>query len=141
MKNSLFLALIIAILGAPFALTLVGCAGTNWSQVGSSLITDVQDGTVLATEAYAAYSAVNQQLTTANVTTGKLDATKVLAAAQAVNNGLQTPGLASAVQSFVSDANQTITALKGSGATTNKTIAAVSAQGAATVTTVAAVAP
>ena len=130
------------VFGSSLALTLItGCAGTNWSQVGSSVITDVQQGTVLATEAYAAYSAVNQQLTTANVTTGKLDATKVLAAATAINSGLQTPGLASAVTSFVSDANATITALKGTGATVPATIAAVSNQGAATVSTVAAVAP
>lgn len=120
---------------------LFGCAGVSWSTVGSSLITDVQDGTVLATEAYAAYQGVNQNLTTANVLTGKLNPTKVLAAATAINSGLQTPGLATAVNQFVSDANATITALKGSGATTQATINSVSDSGASTVTTIKAIAP
>ena len=120
------------------SLVLSGCA-TDWSAVGTSVIDDVQSGTVLATEAYAAYSAVNQQLTAANVTTGKLDPAKVLAAAAAINNGLQTPGLATAVLSFVGDANTTIKNLQG--ATPAAIATAVSTQGAGTVTTIAAITP
>lgn len=118
--------------------SLCGCA-TDWAAVGTSVITDVQDGTVLAAEGYAAYTAVNQQLTAANVTTGKLDAVKVLAAATAVNSGLQTPGLKTAVLAFVADANNTLNNLKGSS--TVAQIAAVSNQGAGTVSTIAALPP
>lgn len=118
------------------SLGLAACAGISWPQVGSQLLTDVQDGTVLATEAYAAYSAVNQQLTTANVTTGKLDATKVLAAATAVNSGLQTPGLATAVNQLVADANATIKTLQAANVATPTVINTVSQSGATVVSTI-----
>lgn len=121
------------------ALMLAGCAGVNWSTVGSQLITDVQAGTVAAADTYTAYQALNQNLTTANVTTGKLTVGKVLAAAQAGSTALNTPGLATAVSDLVTDAQATITALKGSP--TPAVIAAVSQQGAATVSTIAALPP
>jgi hypothetical protein len=117
-------------------LAMFGCAGTDWGQVESDVLTDVKDGTTLASEVFAAYTAVNQNLTTANVTTGKLDLSKVLAAAVAVNGGLETPGLKEAVAQFVADANQTITDLKGSS--TQSVINTISQDGAATVTAVAA---
>jgi hypothetical protein len=120
------------------SLLLCGCAGVNWPAVGASLITDVQDGTVAAADVYTAYQALNQNLTTNNVTTGKLTVGKVLAAAQAGATAVNTPGLAQAVNSLVTDAQATITKLKGTGATTPAIINAVSTQGAGTVSTVAA---
>jgi hypothetical protein len=120
------------------ALAVVGCAGVNWANVGTSLITDVQAGTVAAADAYTAYQALNQNLTTNNVTTGKLTVGKVLLAAQAGATAVNTPGLSQAVIDLVTDAQSTITALQGTGATTPAIISAVSAQGAASVTTIAA---
>lgn len=117
----------------PIIFPFTGCA-TDWKAVGTSVIGNVQSGAVLAAEAFAAYSATNAAFTNANVTTGKLDAVKVLAAAQAINNGLQTPGLKSAVIDFVSSANQTITDLKGSP--TPKVITALSDQAVGTVSTI-----
>jgi hypothetical protein len=117
-------------------LAFYGCTGVNWSTVGASLITDVQSGTVAAADAYTAYQALNQNLTTANVTTGKLDVAKVLAAANAGATALNTPGLAQAVSDLVTDANATITELKGTPAPA--VINAVSQQGAGTVSTIAA---
>lgn len=118
---------------------LTGCAGVNWSNVGSDVIADVQAGTIAAADVYTAYQALNQNLSTANVTTGKLTVDKVLAAANAGATALNTPGLGTAVSDFVTSANKTITDLKATGATTPAIIKTVSSQGAATVTTVAAI--
>lgn len=133
MKNKILLTLI--------CLVLAGCAGVNWSTVGSNLIQDVRAGTVAAADAYTAYQALNQNLTTANVTTGKLTVGKVLAAANAGATALNTPGLSQAVTDLFADAQTTITNLQGTGATPKAIINAVSQQGAATVVTVAAIAP
>lgn len=148
MKFNLALFSIVAILGAPFALTLIGCSAAQLAQVqtaGSALIADVAQGTVVATDAYAAYQSVNQQLTAANVTTGKLDVAKVIAGAQAINQTLGSPAtssLVTAANQFVSDVNSQIAAFKAAGATSPAAITtAVSASGAATVTAIAATTP
>lgn len=121
-------------------LFLSGCAGVDWNTVGNAVLTDLTQGAIVAQDAYTAYNALNQNLTTANVATGKLTVAKVLAAAQAGSTALNTPGLGTAVSDFVTDAQATITALQAKGATTPATIQAVSQQGAATVSTVSAIA-
>lgn len=126
----------IATLGSLF---FTGCAGVNWNTIGSDVIKDVQSGAIAAQDAYNAYNAVNQQLTTANVTTGKLTVAKVITAYTAGASALNTPGLVTAVGDFVNDAQATISDLKATGASTPAIIKAVSQQGAATVTTVSAI--
>jgi len=119
------------------AFLISGCAGTNWQAVGQDLIADVEQGIVTAADAYTAYQALNQGLTSANVSTGKLSPEKVLAAAVAIRGTLQaSPGLKTAVYTLVGDANSTIADLNGSPP--KAIIAAVSNQGAGTVSTIAA---
>jgi hypothetical protein len=122
---------------------LCSCAGLNIATVGSDLISDVTQGSVVATDAYAAYQSINQNLTTANVIQGKLDPAKVLAGAQAITqtlNGPATASLTTAVNSFVADVNGQIAALKSQGVTSPAAITSnISASGAATVSTIAAV--
>lgn len=119
--------------------SLVACAGIDWPAVGSDVLNLVSQGGATAQEAYNGYNAVNQALTTANVTHGKLTVDKVVAAYSAGNAALNTPGFQASVKAFLSDANLLIADLKSKGASTPAIINAVAQQGASTVTTLTAV--
>lgn len=141
----LFLFLAVMLSGWP---VMVACSTAQLQQaesIGASLVPLVHQGAVVATDAYAAYASVNQNLTSANVISGKLSAAKVLAGAQAIIGSSSTEtasqSLITSVNTLVEDANSSIAAFKAAGATTDKTITAVSSSGAATVTAIAAVAP
>lgn len=138
--NSLktFFIILVAAIGGN---VLTGCAGVNWATVATDVVQDVKTGAIAAQDAYTAYQALNQSLTTANVTTGKLSVAKVFAAAQAGSTALNTAGLSTAVTDLVTNAQQTINDLKAQGASTPAIIAAASNQGASAITTVAAIAP
>lgn len=114
------------------------------SQVGSALIADVAQGTVVASDAYAVYQSVNQSLTSANVISGKLSVAKVISGAQAITGTLgsaPTASLVTAANQFVSDVNTQIASFQSAGATVPATTTAISQSGAATVTAIAAIAP
>jgi hypothetical protein len=114
---------------------LTACA--QWPTVENDLVTDVQAGVVAASDAYAAYNAVEQNLTTANVTTGKLSIGKVLTAATAITQAAADPSLKTAVTDLVTDANKTISDALGKGETAQQAISSVAAIQAATISTVA----
>lgn len=126
----------------------VACSTAQLAQaeaVGASLVPLVQQGSVLASDAYAVYQSSNQNLTTANVISGKLSVSKVITGAQAILGSSTTAqasqSLLTAANTFVSDINGSIATYKAAGATAQATIAAVSQSGAATVASIAAVAP
>lgn len=139
---SLFLTATIGL----FCLLASGCTSSQVSEaeaIGASLVPLVQQGVVTAADAYATYQSVNQNLTAANVITGKLSVSKVITGAQAI---LGSPATAQATQSlttaantFVVDVNNAIAAAKAAGVTSPTAITnAVSESGASTVTTIAA---
>lgn len=142
--GSAFLTILACLFYAFVAMSESACSTTQLQEaqvVGSSLIQDVAQGTIVASDAFAVYQSVNQNLTAANVTTGKLSVAKVIAGGQAITQTLGSPATASltkAATDLVSDVNDQIASYKAAGITAPSAITpAVSQQAAAAITQIA----